>query len=139
MTLEDVLKYKGANNGFNEHVGIEMTGLSEGYAKGELIVRDCHKNQIGSVHGGCLFTLADSIGGLAASSRGSRMTTISGEFHFLRPAITTKKLICTAKELKYGKKIAVYDVEIIDENNSLIAKGTFSFYNLEQPLFDPAH
>jgi len=139
MTLEDVLQYKSAGKGFNDHIGIQMTGLGEGYADGELEVRDYHKNFIGSVHGGCLFSLADSIGGLAAAGRGYRMTTVSGEFHFLRPAIDSRKLLCTAKELKYGKKIAVYDVEISDENSRLIAKGTFSYFNLGTPLLDDVH
>lgn len=139
MTLEDVLAYKSDGNGFNEHIGIKMTSLGDGYAEGELEVRDYHKNFIGSVHGGCLFTLADSIGGLAASGRGHRMTTVSGEFHFLRAAINSQKLLCMAKELKYGKKIAVYDVEISDEKGSLIAKGTFSYFNLGTPLSEAGH
>lgn len=131
-----ILEFRNKNSKFGNYMGIVTTELSIGYAKGEMAVEEHHENVIQSIHGGCLFALADTIGGSAAASRGNRMTTISGDFHYLSPAIQVKKLIAVAKEKKYGKTIAVYGVEVFNEKDELLAEGTFSFYNFGTPLLD---
>lgn len=121
---------------FMSYLGIKVTDVREGYARGELVIKEIHENMIGSVHGGCILSLADSVCGAAASSYGLKMTTISSDFHFLLPAIGIKKLIAIAKVIKRGKKIVVCDVEVCDENDKLIGKGTFPFYNLGTPFLE---
>lgn len=108
--------------------------INEGYAKGRLMVRPEHMNPIGSVHGGCIFFLCDTIGGTAAISHGTYATTISGNINYLNPAIGTSVLTAVAREVKYGKNIIVCDVEVYDEKESIIAKGSFSYFNLNKPL-----
>lgn len=130
MTCEEIRKFRNENNEFAKYLGIVTTKIQPGYAIGEMPVQKHHQNAIESVHGGCLFALADTIGGAAAASRGDRMTTVSGSFHYLLPAIDCNVLIAAAQETKYGKKLAVYEVEISDEQERLIAKGTFTYFNL---------
>jgi len=108
--------------------------VKKGYAKGRLVIMPEHMNPIGSVHGGCIFFLCDTIGGTAAISHGTYATTISGNINYLNPAIDTKVLTAVAREVKYGKNIIVCDVEVFDEKDSIIAKGTFSYFNLNKPL-----
>ena len=50
----------GRNDKFIELIGIRIVELDEGYCKGELEVTDQHMNPLGTVHGGCLYTLADT-------------------------------------------------------------------------------
>ncbi len=133
MTLEEILKYRNENNAFAQYIGIHTQELELGYAKAQLILKPYHRNSVGSVHGGCIFALADTVGGAAASSHGTRITTISADFHYLSAALESKELIGTAREIKFGKKIRTYDVEITDETGKLIAKGIFSYYNLGTP------
>lgn len=108
--------------------------VKKGYAKGRLVIRPEYMNPIGSVHGGCIFFLCDTIGGTAAISHGTYVTTISGNINYLNPAIDTSVLTAVAREVKYGKNIIVCDVEVFDEKNSIIAKGTFSYFNLNKLL-----
>lgn len=134
MTCEEIMRYRNENNHFAALLGIRTLEMKPGYAMGEMRLQECHKNAVGSAHGGCIFALADTIGGAAAASRGTRITTISGDFHYLSAAMEgSKKLIGTAKEIKFGKKIRVYDVEITDDAGRVIAKGIFSYYNLGTP------
>ena len=135
MTCEEIMDFRNKNNKFAAYLGIHTTEMKPGYAKGEMVVAKHFENAIQSIHGGCLFTLADTIGGAAAASRGNRMTTVSGDFHFLSPAIEVKKLIAVATEQKYGKTLSVFNVDIFNEKEKLLAKGTFTFYNLGIPLF----
>lgn len=131
MNYDEIIEFRNKNSKFAAHVGIRITEMKPGYAKGEMLVADHHQNAIQSIHGGCLFSIADTIGGTAAVSRGRRTTTMSSDFHFLSPGVDVKKLVAVATEVKCGKKISIYDVEVFNEREVLLAKGTFTFFNLE--------
>lgn len=120
------------NMGYIKHTGIRTVELREGYAKCEIILDERHANPIGSTHGGVLFTLVDTVGGAAATSRGRYVTTVSGNINYLRPAMNCKKLIGESREIKVGKKMCVYDVMITDENDREIAKATMTFFYLDK-------
>lgn len=98
MTYEETMKSNNLNSGFTSYLGIDVVEIKPGCAKGEMLVTRHHENEIQSIHGGCLFASADAIGGVAASAKGNRATTVSGNFHFLSPGIGVKKLTAVATE-----------------------------------------
>ena len=53
---------------------------------------------------------------------------------FMRPARTGDTLTAVARESKHGGTICVYEVRITDQNDNLTGTGTFTFYDLKQPL-----
>ena len=116
------------NVGFNREVGNVTAAISEGYARVEVEIGPQHVNPIGSVHGGVLFTIADTTAGAAATSRGRYMTTMSSSMNFLRPAIGCKKLTGESREIKVGKQVCVYEVTITDETGREIAVATMTFH-----------
>ena len=132
MNKEELMQVGSEKNHFANYLGIRITEIKEGYAKGEMEIEDKFQNIINSVHGGCLFSLADTIAGAAAISYGEMATTISGSMNYLSPAMDTKKIMATAIEIKHGKRISVYDVEVVNDIGKLLAKGSFSFFNLEK-------
>ena len=134
LSYDEIRKYRDANNEFTKYMGIVTNALDEGYAEGEMEIKKEHENVVGSLHGGVLFTLADTIGGAAASSRGMMVTTVSSDFHFLTAGMDVKKLYATAKELKHGKKLSVYDVKVCSDQQKLLAYGVFTYYNLGIPF-----
>ena len=136
MTCDEIREYRNQYNMFARYLGIETTVLEIGYARGELELKDDYKNISGSTHGGCIFTLMDTIGAAAASARGVRMTTISGDVNYLNPTLDISKLVCEARELKYGKKISVYSVQVYDDKENILTTGTFSYFNLHSSYSD---
>lgn len=134
MDFEKLRLYRNKNNSFANLLGIRLTEISEGSAKAEMTVTAELLNPIGSLHGGCLYTIADVAGGGAASSYGEHVTTINGNIHYLRAGLHTKKLFATASELKRGKRILVYSISIIDQNDVELAIGIFSFMPLGKPI-----
>ncbi|MCD8216565.1 MAG: PaaI family thioesterase [Clostridiales bacterium] len=119
------------NTGFIKEIGFETTEIREGYARGEVTLAPKHGNPIGSIHGGVIFTIADTIGGAAATSRGRFVTTLSGNINYLRPAIGSKKLFAESAEIKVGKNVCVYDVMITDDTGRKIARATMTYYYLK--------
>ncbi len=83
------------------------------------------------MHGGCIFTLADTIGGSAALTHGVKVVTLDSTIHYLKPAIHTEKLIAEAREIKYGSTIAVYEVSITNAEGDLLSTVLLSFFILD--------
>ena len=123
--FEKVLRYRRLEGTASEYMGIEITDVA---------FREYHVNPIGSVHGGVIFFLADSVGGTAASSRGSRVTTANGTISYLNAAMNPEKLIAEAVELKAGKNLLTYDVYIRTEEGKLVAKATLEYFSLHMEI-----
>ena len=85
-------------------------------------------NPLGTVHGGCTFTLADTIGGSAALTHGKSVVTVDSNIHYLAPACNTEKLIAEAKEIKYGATIALYEVNVYKDDGTMVATSTQSYF-----------
>lgn len=125
---------------FNSFNGITVTsvggGADSGQAQGELEVNENSLNPHGTVHGGCLYTLADTVAGSAvAASCGRPCVTVSGTLEFLRPA-TGPRIHCTARPKKLGGTICTMQVELSDIHGKLVATGTFIFM-LVNPVNKP--
>ena len=129
--LRRILEIRNKENLFSVQMGIQGTVIEEGYAETELVIEPKHLNLNHSVHGGCLYTLADNAGGACASSHGHRVSTSSGDLQFMRPAINCKKLKAVAKEKKAGKRIVVVDISIYDEKGTELACGLFDYAKMK--------
>lgn len=117
-------------NPFADLMDLKITEVREGYAKAEIEVTEKHLNPIGTVHGGCLYTLADVTAGSAAASHGNIAPTLDSNLHFLNAGMNTTHLTAEAHELKYGKRAMVYEVSIYDQNGVVLAFGTFTFMSI---------
>lgn len=134
MDYEKLIDFRDSRNAFTREMGVRTVEIAQGYAKVELPVKPGHRNVHGSVHGGCLFTLADTVGGAAAASYGTYATTVNANINYLRPAVNGTLLTAQAREIKHGKNISVFNVEIRDEKDTLLAQGTFSYFNLDKEI-----
>ena len=70
MDFEKLKEYRNRQNAFANFIGLAITEIRPGAAVTEMEITENHMNPIGSVHGGCLATMADVTGGAAASSYG---------------------------------------------------------------------
>ena len=106
---------------------IRVTVIREDYAEGELTVGPDSLNPHGIVHGGCLSTLADTVGGVAASTRGGKCVTLNNTMNYLAPA-TGAVIRCAARPQKVGRTVSVFDTVLTDEAGRTVATGTYTFY-----------
>ncbi len=119
---------------FSFENGITVTTARPGYAEGKLEVRPTSSNPHGTVHGGCLYTLADTVAGTAACAHGASCVTVSGTMEFLRPA-TGPTIRCVATPKKQGQTLSVMQVVLTNDADKEVATGTFTFFmsHLEKP------
>lgn len=110
---------------------MKVTELERGYAKVEMDIDDNIFNIHGFVHGGAVFSLADSVAGAASFTTGRDSVTLTGNINFMKPG-TGKKLIGIANEIQAGKTIGVYEVFIFNEENDMLSRATFTYYFLDK-------
>ena len=134
MNLQEVLEYRNSRNRFCQRLGITITELSPGWAKAVKTVTEDDLNPIGLAHGGVYFTMADNVAGSAIAAYGEKAVTLNAQYNFMHAARAGDTLIAEARESRHGSTVCVCDVRITDQNGTLAGTGTFTFYNLKQPL-----
>ena len=128
--LVDLMLEKDA---FSHWLGIERISDQEGANTIRMKVRADMLNGFGIIHGGVSFSLADSALAFAANSYGIQCLSVENAIHYHQKAVEGDVLTATSREVHCSKKIAVYAVEIKNQNNELIAtfKGTVYRTNRE--------
>ena len=119
---------------FADLVGITITELEDGYACGEVEIKKKHTNKMGILHGGLIYSLADTVSGVAASSLGYEVVTLSSDFNYIKKGIDVKVLRAKGTMLKAGSTISLVEVLVMDQDDVVLSKGTFTFYNLKTPV-----
>lgn len=119
---------------FSTTSNIRVTKVSTDYAEGELTVTKSSLNPHGIVHGGCLATLADTVGGAAVVSSGRACVTLNYSMSFLSPAKGTK-IKCVATPRKVGKTVSVIFCELTDDEGNLVATSELTYYLVEMNRF----
>ena len=115
---------------FIKLLNIEILELNETCAKGWMPFDAKYCNPGGSMHGGCLYSLADTVAGTLAYFKGFDVTTVEGSMNFLEPAINTEYIYCTAKLKRRGKHLVTCDVEITNDAGKLLDCGIYTFFRM---------
>lgn len=116
---------------FSSENHIQVTKLDDNYAEGELTVVPSSLNPRNIVHGGVMFTLMDTVGGMAAITCGKNCVTLNSNVSFLRPGADTAKIRCVATPVKLGATIAVFRTTLTDDRGRELAEGTFTYFLLD--------
>lgn len=135
MDYQKMINWRNSLKEFGKTVGVEITKVDKGTAEGEVQLNETHLNPRGIVHGGCIFTLMDTVTACAAMTHGNAVTTSSCHVMFMRPVIQNSPSIkAVATEIKSGKSLLLYDSEVFSADGKLVAKATFTFFRLESKL-----
>lgn len=112
-----------------EDHGITFTVLEQNRAEAILPVKAEHLNLYDMVYGGYLFNLMDVVSGVANICGGNVGPTISGNIEFLSSTKGQKELRCVGTVVKSGRTFSHIDTEIYGEDEKLLCKGSFLYYN----------
>ena len=118
---------------FGELIGLNFTEINIGYSQCVLDVDKKLFNPHGVLHGGIIYTMADTgMGGALFSQleKGELCATVELKINYFKP-VKTGALICNTKVINKGKKIAVMESEVLN-NGETVAKamGTYSIFKL---------
>lgn len=126
MEPQEILRIMLEKDKFTEWLGLQVDEIGPGYCKLHYVVRPDMVNGFENVHGGVLFSAADSALAFACNSHGSLSVALDVSITFTYPAKTGEKLVVEASEIHLGNKIGVYEITTKNEAGKLVAqfKGT---------------
>ena len=85
-------------------------------------------NPIGTVHGGLVCTLLDSVAGCAAQTtlpKGMGYTSLEIKVNYLRPVLSSSgKLTAVGTVTKPGRRAAFVDATVVNEDGKLVATAS---------------
>ena len=105
---------------FARHSGIELIDIAPGTAKAVMKITDDHRNGVGIVHGGAIFTLADLAFAAASNSHGTIAVAINASISYLKAA-TAGTLTAQAREVAINPKLASYTINVTDDAGEMVA------------------
>ncbi len=110
--------------------GAVIEEVGEGYARVGMELDRHHYNAVGGVMGGAVFTIADFAFAVATNWRGKTVVSQTAQITYLG-RVKGKKMIAEAKEVKDGRSVCYYVVEVSDELGSKVAHVTSSGFHVD--------
>lgn len=123
-----------APNPFGQLLGLEFSVMESGQSRCQLRIRDELLNPYGYLHGGVIYSLADTaMGGALYSSLGDRerCATVEMRVSYFR-GVTSGVLECQAEVVNRSGRLGYLEAEVRSDQR-LIAKAsaTFSIYEFK--------
>lgn len=125
-TLDELNDFFGHDR-FAEHVGCRIVEGTVGHGVVELVIQDHHRNALGNVMGGAVFTLADFALALASNIGQPPSVSVNSAIDFMSASRGTK-LIATCDVEKSGRHLGFYTTEVSDDTGRRIARVTTTVY-----------
>ena len=110
-----------AKDAASRGLGIEVIESTPGCSKLTMTVREEFSNGHDICHGGYIFMFADSAFAYACNNRNKNTVASAASIEFIAAAHTGDRLTAIAHERSRGSKIGVYDVEVYNQDDSLLA------------------
>lgn len=129
------LKEQEQKNGFTVYNHIEMVLAERDHAVFRLNIRPESKNSYGMVHGGAIYAMADNATGFAAHTDGRSYVTQTSSLHFLRNQ-PEGEIQADARVRHRGRATCLVAVDILGEDETLLATGEFTFFCVDTKLME---
>ena len=119
------------NDRFATVNGMHLDGFTEEGCICSMEIREDHRNALGGVMGGVIYTLADFAFAIACNNDHRPTVGLDGSIHYLSP---TKgfRLTARAVRVKNGRTTSVYNVTVTDDKGKEVALFTGTGYKLEK-------
>lgn len=116
-------------------LGMTIEVIEPGCAEACFEVRPNMVNGYGVCHGGYIFTLADSAFAFACNTYNLITVAASASIEFVRPARLGDKLLATARERNRGGRTGIYDIEVTNQDDEVVAIFRGRSYTTREPIF----
>ncbi|MGM9522629.1 MAG: PaaI family thioesterase [Oscillospiraceae bacterium] len=107
-----------------EATGVVIEEAGPGYARCSMPIERIHRNAMGGVMGGAIFTLADFTFAIAANVDSAPTVSVSGQITYLGTA-KGSRLIAEARCLHAGRSGCAFTIDIKDDLDNGVASVTF--------------
>jgi len=106
---------------FENHLGVEIEDLDEGFAKLRMKVQNFMLNGHGACQGGAIFSFADTAFAYACNGRNIPTVGYSCDITYIKPAYEHDILFAIGKEIDLSRRNGIYNIEVRNQKDDLIA------------------
>jgi acyl-CoA thioesterase len=131
-----VVNHMMEHDQFSRWLGISILDIKEGYSRIRMTIRAEMVNGFGIIHGGIAFSLADSAFAFACNNRNTLSVALDTSINFIKPVHVGDVLTATAAELHNGKSTGLYQVEIRNQKDHVIAMFKGLCYRTDKKLME---
>ncbi len=124
------------NDPFSQWLGLQLDDYGTGWCKLHFTIRPDMLNGFGIVHGGVVFSAADSAFAFACNSHGRLSVALDVQISFIRAAKAGDKLFVDAREVHLGNKTSFYDITVNNELNEVVATFKSTAYRTSKNYLD---
>ena len=117
------------NDKFATTNGVVLDELTDERCVCSMEIADIHRNALGGVMGGAIFTLADYAFAIASNNDHKPTVALDVNIHFLS-ASKGGRLTATSRCVKSGRTTSVYEIMVTDESGKEIAMMIGTGYKL---------
>lgn len=133
MVDRDAVRRFFAQDRFARELGIELVEIDAGTARVRLTVGDRHRNAVGLVHGGVIFSLADLAFAVASNSHGRVALAIHAGVDFFK-AVKGGTLWAEAREVSLHPRLATYAITVTDDAGDAVAAFQGTVYRKKDSI-----
>lgn len=121
---------------FLRAAGLEVTRLERDLVEGHIELGPAHHQPWGIVHGGVYAAAVETAASMGASTfaaeRGQTAVGVNNNTNFVRP-LSAGRVNVTARPIQQGRTQQLWQVDIVDERQKLIATGQVRLANIDPP------
>jgi len=110
-------------------IGMELEDVKKGWARLRVPYSEKLTNAVGRLHGGVIFSAADSATGVALLGllkQREQIATLEIKINYLKPVVA-EDITAEARIVHRGKQTAVGDVDVFGASGGLIAKALSTY------------
>lgn len=113
---------------FDHFIDPQLIHLTDGEAEIHWQPKKEHLNRFGSVHGGALAGLIDTVAAIASLTKLKRIVTIELNVSYIKAATLETQVIAKGKVIQAGKSLLRTVVELYDKEGNLLTRGNLTFF-----------
>lgn len=123
---------------FSQWLGLVLDDYGPGWCKLHFAIRDEMLNGFGIVHGGIVFSAADSAFAFACNSHGRLSVALDVQISYIRAAHKGDILHVDAKEIHLGNKTSFYEISVTNELHEIVATFKSTAYRTSKDYLEEA-
>lgn len=128
------LKERFESEPFAARFGIRILELEKGEAVVEMDVEKDSENIFKMAHGGAIFALIDSAFELAGNSSGIISVALNMNISYTKAVRPGDRLTARALEINTTRKTGLYNIDVKNQDDEMVASSQATVYRLEKPL-----
>ena len=124
------------NDRFSAWLGVELVEFEPGSCTIAMTIRDEMLNGFNIAHGGVTFSFADSALAIASNGYNKISLALETSMSFTARVESGDRLTAVAREVNKTNKIAVYNIEIVNQHQVTVGLFKGTVYRTNKNLLD---